>query len=69
MNINKTCRELAKKYNIDPTVVHDIVTYEFEYTRKVMQDPTETKDILFNKLFKFKLKTRYKTDKTREYGL
>lgn len=34
-----------------------------------MQDPTETRDILFNKLFKFKLKRRYKEDKSKEYGI
>lgn len=34
-----------------------------------MQDPTETRDILFNKLFKFKLKRRYKENKNKEYGI
>lgn len=34
-----------------------------------MQDPAETRDILFNKLFKFKLKRRYKENKYKEYGV
>jgi hypothetical protein len=32
-----------------------------------MKDDLDTKDILFNKLFKFKLKRRYKENKTKEY--
>lgn len=33
-----------------------------------MKDPNNTYDILFNKLFKFKLKSRFKNDKTRDYS-
>ena len=32
-----------------------------------MKDPTNTNDILLNQLFKFKLKTRYKNNKTLKY--
>ena len=33
-----------------------------------MKDETDTKDILFNRLFKFKLKRRYKEDKQKPYS-
>lgn len=32
-----------------------------------MKDDTDTRDILFNKLFKFKLKKRFKENKTQKY--
>ena len=32
-----------------------------------MKDPTDIRDILINKLFKFKLKTRYKENKQLKY--
>lgn len=33
-----------------------------------MKDEEDTKDILFNKLLKFKLKRRFKEDKSRRYS-
>ena len=68
MDLEKTCRILAKQLNEDPGTVHQIVMYEWLFTRRVMQDPDDTRDILFNKLFKFKLKPRFKTNKTKNYS-
>ena len=42
--------------------------FEFYFTTQVMKDETDTHDILFNKLFKFKLKSRYKENKQRGYS-
>lgn len=36
-------------------------------TVEYMKDESEYKDILFNGLFKFKLKKRYRQDKTKPY--
>lgn len=33
-----------------------------------MKDESDTNDILFNKLFKFKLKRRYKDNKSEKYS-
>ena len=33
-----------------------------------MKDGEDTRDILFNQAFKFKLKRRYKQDKTKQYS-
>ena len=33
-----------------------------------MKDPDDTRDVLINKLFRFKLKKRFKEDKTRNYS-
>ena len=68
MDLDKTCRSIAKKLGYDYELVRRIVTYEFEYTTKVMKDPNDYREILFNKLFKFKLKNRFKEDKTKNYS-
>ena len=66
MDINKACRRIAKENQIDLDLVKKIVMYEFKYTKDIMQSDN-TEDILFNKLFKFKLKTRYKENKNQKY--
>lgn len=66
MDLNKACRRIAKENQIDLDLVKKIVMYEFKYTKNIMQSDN-TEDILFNKLFKFKLKTRYKENKNQRY--
>lgn len=66
MDLNKACRRIAKENQIDLDLVKKIVMYEFKYTKDIMQSDN-TEDILFNKLFKFKLKTRYKENKNQKY--
>ena len=66
MDINKACRRIAKECQIDFETVKKIVMYEFQYTKEIMQSDS-TKDVLFNKLFKFKLKARYKENKNQKY--
>lgn len=68
MEIDKTCRQIAKDLNVDFDLVKKIVLYEFKYTVDIMKDPDDTRDILFNKLFKFKLKSRFKDNKTKDYS-
>lgn len=60
----KTFRELANRFNLDINTVAQICRSEFKYTRQIMKSDS-TKDILFNGLFKFKLKKRYETNKTK----
>ena len=66
MDLNKACRRIAKENQIDLDLVKKVVMYEFKYTKDIMQSDN-TEDILFNKLFKFKLKTRYKENKNQKY--
>ena len=63
MNIDKVCRKIANKNQMDLEEVKQIVLYQFYFTKQVMQDPGDTHDILFNKLFRFKLKSRFKENK------
>lgn len=66
MDIEKICKEISKEQNIDQELVRKIVYFQFQFVREVMQDPVDTHDILLNKLFKFKLKRRFKENKQQK---
>lgn len=68
MDLDKVCKEVSRELNEDYDLVREIVMHEFKYTTDVMKDPNDYRDILFNKLFKFKLKSRFKDDKTKQYS-
>ena len=65
--IDKACKQLAKDLDEDIDTVHDIVMFQFRQIVDKMKDLDNTEDILLNKLFKFKLKTRYKNNKSLKY--
>ena len=68
MNIDKVCRQIAKDLNEDPNVVKQIVMYQFQFVVDVMKDEDDTRDVLINKLFRFKLKKRFKDNKQSNYS-
>lgn len=68
MNLDDVCRKISKDLNLNFDIVRDIVMYQFRYTVNIMKDPKDTRDILFNKLFKFKLKSRFKENKNLKYN-
>jgi hypothetical protein len=68
IDIEDVIREVVKRTGIDKEVVEVICKHPFKYTVEVMKDETETKDILFNKLFRFKLKRRFKENKAQKYS-
>ena len=68
MNLDDVCRKISKDLNLDFDIVRDIVMYQFRYTVNIMKDPEDTRDILFNKLFKFTLKSRFKENKNLKYS-
>lgn len=68
MNLDDVCRKISKDLNLNFDIVRDIVMYQFRYTVSIMKDPEDTRDILFNKLFKFKLKNRFKENKNLKYN-
>ena len=65
--IDKACKQLAKDLNEVVDTVHNIVMFQFRQIVEKMKDLDNTEDILLNKLFKFKLKTRYKNNKSLKY--
>ena len=68
MNIDKVCRQIAKDLNEDPNVVKQIVMHQFQFVMDVMKDEDDTRDVLINKLFRFKLKKRFKNNKQSNYS-
>lgn len=68
MNIDKVCRQIAKDLNEDPNVIKQIIMHQFQFVIDVMKDEDDTRDVLINKLFRFKLKKRFKDNKQSNYS-
>ena len=60
----KVYQQLAKQFGIPTAEVRQICRSEFRYIWEIMHSQS-TKNILINELFKFKLKKRYETNKTK----
>ena len=69
IDFEQVIKEVSKRTNIDKDVVATVCKHPFLQTVEIMKDKTQTNDILFNKLFKFKLKRRYKENKSKEYTI
>lgn len=68
IEIDNIIKQVSKNLNIDKEIVDLVCKHPFRYTVEVMKDEEDYRDILFNQLFKFKLKRRYKEDKTKQYS-
>lgn len=68
IEIDDIIKQVSKNLNIDKEIVDLVCKHPFKYTVEVMKDTEDYRDILFNQLFKFKLKRRYKEDKTKQYS-
>lgn len=66
--IDDVIKEISKRTGIDKEIVGVICKHVFSETVNIMKDEEETRDIMFNGLFRFKLKKRYKEDKTYKYS-
>ena len=58
MNIDKVCKQIGRTLNDDPELVKQIVMHQFQFV-------DDTRDVLINKLFRFKLKNRFKENKNK----
>lgn len=67
ITIDDVIKEVSKRTEVDRELVAIICKHPFSYTVEVMKHDTDTKDILFNQLFKFKLKRRFKENKQQNY--
>ena len=68
LDINQIVKEVSKRTGIDKEVVDKVCKFPFIFTVDVMKDEMDTHSVLFNKLFKFKLKGRFAKDKTKQYS-
>lgn len=67
IDIEDVIKQVSKRTKIDKEIVSVVCKHPFLQTVEMMKDEDNTQDILFNQLFKFKLKRRYKENKTLEY--
>lgn len=68
IEFSQIVKETAKRTGDDLETVEAVCKHVFGYTVEVMKDENDYHDILFNKLFKFKLKNRFKDNKTKQYS-
>lgn len=66
IDIEDVIKELSKELNIDKEIVSIVCKHLFSYTVDIMKSDS-IKDVLFNELFKFKLKPRFKKNKKQKY--
>lgn len=69
IELNQVIKEVSTRTGVDIDTVAKICKHPFLQTVELMKDPKASQDILFNQLFKFKLKRRYKEDKSRGYTI
>lgn len=65
--IDNVCKQVSLNLNEDEQIVHQIIMFQFKDIVDKMKDLDFNYDILLNELFKFKLKHRYKNNKTLKY--
>lgn len=68
IEIDQVIKEVSDRTGVDREIVAQICKHPFLQTVEMMKDEQNTQDILFNQLFKFKLKRRYKENKTYKYS-
>lgn len=66
ITLDDVIKQVSKNLNVDREVVNAVCKHVFQQTVDIMKSD-DTSDILFNEAFKFKLKRRFKEDKTRQY--
>jgi hypothetical protein len=67
IDIEEVIKEVSKRTKVDKDLVSIVCKHPFLQTVEIMKDDNNVQDILFNQLFKFKLKRRYKENKTNRY--
>jgi hypothetical protein len=67
IDLEQVIKEVSSRTGIDKEIVAVICKHPFLQTVELMKDDNNIQDILFNRLFKFKLKRRYKENKSKEY--
>lgn len=68
IDLEQVIKQVAKNLNVDKEIVGAVCKHAFKETVEVMKSEEDRRDILFNQLFKFKLKRRYKENKTYKYS-
>ena len=67
ITLEDVIKQVSKNLDIDKETVGTVCKHVFQQTVEIMKSD-DTSDILFNEAFKFKLKRRFKEDKSRQYS-
>ena len=67
ITIDDVIKQVSKNLNLDRDIVATVCKHPFQQTVELMKSD-DISDILFNGLFRFKLKKRYKEDKQSKYS-
>lgn len=67
ITIDNIIKRITKESGISTETVDKVCKHVFKYSVNIMKDEHNVDDILFNELFKFKLKSRYKKEKSLNY--
>lgn len=67
IDIEQVIKEVSAETGVDRDTVAHVCKHVFLYTINTMKDNEDTRDILFHWLLKFKLKRRFKENKSRPY--
>lgn len=66
--IDDVIKEVSRRTGVDKEIVSVICKHPFQCAVEVMKDENDVRNIMFNSLFKFKLKRRFKETKTQKYS-
>lgn len=67
IDIENVIKEVSKRTNTDVNTVSAVCKHVFGQLVDIMKDDEDTRDILLNNFMKFKLKRRYKENKSKSY--
>ena len=67
IDIERVIKDVSKNLDVDSEIVSVVCKHAFQSIVDIMKDENDTRDILLNQAFKFKLKQRYKENKTKQY--
>lgn len=68
IDLDQVIKQVAKRLDVDRDIVNAVCKHAFKETVEIMKSEDDRRDILFNQLFKFKLKRRYKENKNQKYS-
>lgn len=67
ISIDEVVKEVSKRLDLDKDLVEKVCKHPFQQVVQIMKSDN-TQDVLFNGLFRFRLKRRYKENKQRKYS-
>lgn len=67
ISIDEVVKEVSKRLDLDKDLVERVCKHPFQQVVQIMKSDN-TQDVLFNGLFRFRLKRRYKENKQKEYS-